>query len=205
MNRTSLLSTPGQFGPVFCKGGLISEKTYFDFGPIANKRCQITLLSKKFEFPVHNGKQLNKFSAQGSNFGTFCLQWDQSQNTFGGQATFSDSLKTYSCEKLTCIKKISISDFSDKKVKEESAEDFAKYLALSQKNLNQLKQRFLANVDEDLGASKKRSEKLTEIIEDLDSISNGHLEAIVVKKEKVKFQVLQNSSDEESTPKANGK
>jgi len=96
-------------------------------------------------------------------------------------------------------------NFSDKKVKEESAEDFAKYLALSQKNLNQLKQRFLANVDEDLGASKKRSEKLTEIIEDLDSISNGHLEAIVVKKEKVKFQVLQNSSDEESTPKANGK
>merc|ERR1712210_35626 len=71
-------------------------------------------------------------------------------------------------------------NFSDKKVKEESAEDFAKYLALSQKNLNQLKQRFLANVDEDLGASKKRSEK-------------------------VKFQVLQNSSDEESTPKANGK
>ena len=99
----------------------------------------------------------------------------------------------------------SISDFSDKKVKEESAEDFAKYLALSQKNLNQLKQRFLENVDEDLGASKKRSEKLSEIIEDLDSISNGHLEAIVVKKEKVKFQVLQNSSDEESTPKANGK
>ena len=68
-----------------------------------------------------------------------------------------------------------------------------------------MKQRFLANVDEDLGASKKRSEKLNEIIEDLDSISNGHLEAIVVKKEKVKFQVLQNSSDEESTPKANGK
>ena len=118
-----------------------------------------------------------------------------------------DPLKTYSCKKLTCIIFFFffISDFSDKKVKEESAEDFAKYLALSQKNLNQLKQRFLANVDEDLGASKKRSEKLTEIIEDLDSISNGHLEAIVVKKEKVKFQVLQNSSDEESTPKANGK
>merc|ERR1711956_19362 len=91
------------------------------------------------------------------------------------------------------------------KVKEQSAEDFSKYLALSQKNLNQLKQRFLENVDEDLGASKKRTEKLTEIIEDLDSISNGHLEAIVVKKEKVKFAVLQNSSDEESTPKANGK
>ena len=115
-------------------------------------------------------------------------------------------MKTFSCEKMTCIIYVFfISDFSDKKVKEESAEDFAKYLALSQKNLNQLKQRFLANVDEDLGASKKRSEKLNEIIEDLDSISNGHLEAIVVKKEKVKFQVLQNSSDEESTPKANGK
>merc|ERR1712228_47898 len=53
--------------------------------------------------------------------------------------------------------------------------------------------------------SKKRSEKLSEIIEDLDSISNGHLEAIVVKKEKVKFQVLQNSSDEETSAKSNGK
>merc|ERR1712083_175239 len=96
-------------------------------------------------------------------------------------------------------------DFNDKEVKEQTAEDFAKFLALSQKNLNQLKQRFLENLDEDLGANKRRSEKLNEIIEDLDSISNGHLEAIVVKKEKVKFQVLQNSSDEESTPKANGK
>merc|ERR1739842_37096 len=96
-------------------------------------------------------------------------------------------------------------NFSDKKVKDESAEDFAKYMGLSQKNLNQLKQRFLENVDEDLGASKKRSEKLNDIIEDLDSISNGHLEAIVVKKEKVKFQVLQNSSDEETSAKANGK
>ena len=56
-----------------------------------------------------------------------------------------------------------------------------------------------------MGTSKTRTEKLTLILEDLDSISNGHLEAIVVKKEKVKFQVLQNSSDEESTPKANGK
>ena len=34
-------------------------------------------------------------------------------------------------------------DFNDKKVKEEGAEEFAKYLALSQKNLNQLKQRFI--------------------------------------------------------------
>ena len=90
-------------------------------------------------------------------------------------------------------------------MKEQTAEDFAKFLALSQKNLNQLKQRFLENLDEDLGANKRRSEKLNEIIEDLDSISNGHLEAIVVKKEKVKFQVLQNSSDEETSAKANGK
>ena len=90
-------------------------------------------------------------------------------------------------------------------MKEQTAEDFAKFLALSQKNLNQLKQRFLENLDEDLGANKRRSEKLNEIIEDLDSISNGHLEAIVVKKEKVKFQVLQNSSDEETSKKANGK
>merc|ERR1711972_343027 len=96
-------------------------------------------------------------------------------------------------------------DFNDKKVKEEGAEEFAKYLALSQKNLNQLKQRFIENVDEDLGANKARTEKLDRIIEDLDSISNGHLENIIVKKEKVKFQVLQNSSDETPAPKANGK
>ena len=32
------------------KGGLpASEGTYFDFGTIANKRCQITPLSRKFE------------------------------------------------------------------------------------------------------------------------------------------------------------
>ena len=29
---------------------------YFDFGPIANKRCQITPLSRKVEFPTHNEK-----------------------------------------------------------------------------------------------------------------------------------------------------
>ena len=36
------------------KGGL-------HFGPIANKRCQITPLSRKFEFPAHNIKQLTVF------------------------------------------------------------------------------------------------------------------------------------------------
>ena len=56
----------------------------------------------------------------------------------------------------------------------------------------------IENVDEDLGANKSRTEKLDRIIEDLDSISNGHLENIIVKKEKVKFQVLQNNSDEET-------
>ena len=35
----------------FVKGGLISGRC-FDFGLIANKRCQI--LSRKFEFPAHN-------------------------------------------------------------------------------------------------------------------------------------------------------
>merc|ERR1712083_368366 len=97
-------------------------------------------------------------------------------------------------------------DFNNKKAKEEGVEEFAKYLALSQKNLNQLKQRFIENVDEDLGANKKRTEKLETIMEDLDSISNGYLENIIVKKERVKYEVLQNSSDEEpSTPKNNGK
>ena len=41
--------TPGWFS----KGGLISEGKYFDFGPIANKRCQINLLSRKFEYVVN--------------------------------------------------------------------------------------------------------------------------------------------------------
>ena len=44
----------------------------------------------------------------------------------------------------------SITDFNKKEVKEQAAEDFAKYLALSQKNLNQLKQRSRLDIFLDL-------------------------------------------------------
>ena len=62
------------FRHLFCsftsKGGLISEGTYFELCPIANKRCQITPLSKIFNklFTVKGGKF--KFSAQGRDLAT---------------------------------------------------------------------------------------------------------------------------------------
>ena len=43
------------------KGGLISQGTYFNFGPIANYRCQITPLSRKFKY-------LKLFSVMGRKF-----------------------------------------------------------------------------------------------------------------------------------------
>ena len=60
---------------------MLNLKRYFDFDTIANKRCHITLLSTKFDFPAHNSKQH-------SNFLAFFWQWDQSQNTFQDSATF---------------------------------------------------------------------------------------------------------------------
>ena len=45
-----------QFLPPLNKGGLISEGIYFGFGPIANKTCQIPLLSRIFGFSFHASK-----------------------------------------------------------------------------------------------------------------------------------------------------
>ena len=45
------------------KGGLISEDAYFDFCPIAKKRCQITLLSGKKCFLLIMALKF-KFSAE---------------------------------------------------------------------------------------------------------------------------------------------
>ena len=56
------------------KGGLISEGIL--------TLCQITPLSRKFEFPAHISKQLTQIFCSESNLALFCWQWDQSQNTF---------------------------------------------------------------------------------------------------------------------------
>ena len=37
---------------------LFNLRRFFDFGPMANKRCQSILQSIKFEFPAHKRKQL---------------------------------------------------------------------------------------------------------------------------------------------------
>ena len=92
-------------------------------------------------------------------------------------------------------------NFDSEEEKFKGAQDFAKFLALSRKNLNQLETRFFEYLDEDLGTNKERTEKLKKVTLDLDAISNGHLEDIVKKKEKVKYQVLQSSDEEESSSK----
>ena len=87
-------------------------------------------------------------------------------------------------------------DFDSPVEKFKAAEGFAKFLALSQKNINQLKEKFFEYLEEDIDLNKTQKDQLNKVIVDLDSISNGHLEEIVVKKEKVKYEVLQSSDDE---------
>ncbi len=94
--------------------------------------------------------------------------------------------------------------FEQEKEKIHAAEEIAKFIAFSQKNLDQLKTRFFEFIDEDLGVSKKRNETLKKIAEDVGAISNGHLEEIVAKKEKVKYEVLNDSSDEGKSTNVNG-
>ena len=49
----------------------LNLRGYFDFDPLPTKRCQITLLRRKFEFPTDNNKQLFKFSAQERDLSLF--------------------------------------------------------------------------------------------------------------------------------------
>lgn len=51
-------------------------------------------------------------------------------------------------------------------------------------------------MEEDLRPSKEKCENLDKICSDFDAISNGHLEEIVAKKEKIKYQVLHSSDDD---------
>ena len=57
----------------------LNIRRYFDFSPLANKRCQISLLSRKFEFPALYSKQLIQIFCSGARFGISFWQWDQSQ------------------------------------------------------------------------------------------------------------------------------
>ena len=64
---------------------------------LPKKRCQISPLSKKFEFPALYSKQLIQIFCRGARFGTFFWQWDQSQNTLWDSATF---IKTFSLHQV---------------------------------------------------------------------------------------------------------
>ena len=56
---------------IMFKGGLISEDI-FNLDPLPKKRCTMTLLSRKFEFPASNlVNNLFKFSAQESDLAPF--------------------------------------------------------------------------------------------------------------------------------------
>ena len=59
---------------------VLNLKRYSDFGPIANKRSQTFPLY--LNFLCLNIKHLFQVFSSGEYFGTFCWQWDQSQNTF---------------------------------------------------------------------------------------------------------------------------
>ena len=96
---------------------------------------------------------------------------------------------------------ISDSDYSKVTVKFEAAKNFAKFLAVRQKNLNQLKSRFFDHVDKDSFLEEDQRQEINRIVEDLESISNGDLAEIALEKEKVKLQVLQSSDEEESNQK----
>ena len=62
--------TPAVIGMLDWDGILrwLNLRRYFEFGPIANKRWQITTQSRKLEFPAH---LLFKFSAEGSDLAPF--------------------------------------------------------------------------------------------------------------------------------------
>ena len=72
-----------------CKCGFISEGTMY-LSNLQKNECKITLLSRKFEFPAHNSKQLRY-----SNFLLRRLIWPilleiwQTHHTFWQKATFN--------------------------------------------------------------------------------------------------------------------
>jgi hypothetical protein len=47
----------------------LNLRRYFDFGPVANTKCQIAPLSRKFEFPVHDNEQLIQIFCSRDGFG----------------------------------------------------------------------------------------------------------------------------------------
>ena len=62
------------------KVGLISD--VLTLVTLPKKGCQISPLSRKFELVVYwKGQEIQTFCS-GLIFGTFCWQWNQSQNTF---------------------------------------------------------------------------------------------------------------------------
>ena len=56
-----------------------------------------------------------------------------------------------------------------------AAEKYAKFVALSKKNLDQLQGKFFDHLRADLGEDEERDSRLLEITTDLKSVTNGHL------------------------------
>ena len=111
-----------------------------------------------------------------------------------------------------------------------AAEKYAKFVALSKKNLDQLQGKFFDHLRADLGEDEERDSRLLEITTDLKSVTNGHLKeafkekkekvgpksqkvkeevslidsADDLEKEKVKYEVLKSSDEEEEEGAVNG-
>ena len=87
-----------------------------------------------------------------------------------------------------------------------AAEKYAKFLALSKKNFSQLETKFFEHLKADLGEDQERDCRLLKITKDLESVTNGHLkEAFDLEKtEKVKYEVLKSSDDEDQGGPVNG-
>ena len=64
------------------KGSLISEGTYFDFGPISKKGAKSLPWAENLNklFTV-KGREIQTFCS-GEKFDTFCWQWNKSQSSF---------------------------------------------------------------------------------------------------------------------------
>ena len=112
--------------------------------------------------------------------------------------------KSISETRQTLYKHISLVGKINCEDKLAGAENYAKFLALTKKSLDELQANFFANLRADLGPDEERDAKLKTLTTDFEGVSNGHLnEAFDLQKERVKYEVLK-SSDDEVEPIANG-
>ena len=82
LNCKQEIQESGRFDFVENYKRYLNLRRYFDFGHIAKKRCQISPLSRMFEFLALYSKQRIRILCSGVRFGAIFWQWDQSHNTF---------------------------------------------------------------------------------------------------------------------------